>query len=105
MSVPNHPAFTANLTLFHHPHRKFPLVQVITDVAKNAIKEKVIRILISTFRNLLVKAPETNGRALLGAKVLPLTESLAARKWSDEEIDEDLQFIIEELKHKLKGMR
>ena len=42
---------------------------------------------------------------MLGAKVLPLVESLSARKWSDEEIDEDLQLVKEVLSDKLKGMR
>jgi len=53
----------------------------------------------------LVKAPEANAPPMLGAKVLPLVESLSARKWSDEEIDEDLQLVKEVLSDKLKGMR
>ncbi len=85
--------------------RKFPLISVLTEVAKNAVKEKVVRILLTTLRNLLVKAPEPNGRALVGAKVHALAESMAARKWSDEEIDEDLKFLVDELQQRLKGMR
>ena len=99
------------------------MIQILSEVAKNAVKEKVIRIVVQTFRvgstatvnahatdaairqNLLTKAPAANAPALLGSKVLPLSESLASRKWSDEEIEEDLQYLIDELKQKLKNMR
>ncbi|KDN52585.1 ARM repeat-containing protein [Tilletiaria anomala UBC 951] len=82
----------------------FPVVATLTEVAKSAIKEKVIRVIVATFRNLLQKASAANAPALLGSKVLPLAESLTARKWSDEEINEDLDYIVEELNTKLQNM-
>lgn len=60
---------------------------------------------ISTPQNLLAKAPASNAPAMLGAKCLPLVEALASRKWSDEEIEEDIAAIKEVLAEKLKGMR
>ncbi|SPO39605.1 related to vacuolar ATP synthase subunit H [Pseudozyma flocculosa] len=83
---------------------KYGVVPVLYDVARNAVKEKVIRVTVATLKNLLSKAPEANASAMLGSKLLPLSENLIARKWSDEEIEEDLSFIRDDLAHRLKGM-
>lgn len=83
---------------------KFGVIPVLVDVARNAVKEKVVRVAVATLRNLLAKASDANASAMLGSKVLPLTESLLARKWSDEEIEEDLEYLKTELSHRLKGM-
>ncbi|KAI9197525.1 armadillo-type protein [Polychytrium aggregatum] len=77
--------------------RKHDIVPVMIDIAKSAIKEKVVRVVISTFVNLLVKAPEENLMAMLAHKVLNLSETLSSRKWSDTEIADDLEFIKEKL--------
>lgn len=37
-------------------------------------------------------------------KTLPLVSSLLARKWSDEEIEEDLNYLSTELKGRLEGL-
>ncbi|PWN49897.1 ARM repeat-containing protein [Violaceomyces palustris] len=83
---------------------KFGVATILTDVARNAVKEKVIRVIVAIFRNLLEKAPEANASALLGAKALTLCQNLSTRKWSDEEIEEDIQLVKEKLAHKLEGM-
>lgn len=85
-------------------NRKFSIVPLLVDVARGAVKEKVIRITIATLKNLLLKAPSQNGPIMLGSKVLPLVEILSERKWSDEELEEDLKFLASELEEKLKGM-
>lgn len=59
----------------------------------------------SPLQNLIAKAPDANAPAMLGSKVLPLCASLLGRKWSDEEIDEDLTAVKEVLAERLKGMR
>lgn len=83
---------------------KFGLVALLADVARNAIKEKVVRVIAATLRNLVEKAPSANAPALLGSRGLALMDSLAARKWSDEEIPEDVEAVRAVLAEKLKGM-
>lgn len=83
---------------------KTGLIPLLVDVARNAVKEKVIRVTVATLRNLLAKAPEANASAMLGSKCLPLCENLLSRKWSDEEIEDDLQYMKEELAQRLRGM-
>ena len=85
-------------------NRKFSIVPLLVDIARGAVKEKVIRITIATLKNLLLKAPSQNGPVMLGSKLLPLVEILSERKWSDEELEEDLKFLASELEEKLKGM-
>lgn len=83
---------------------KFGFIPILADVARSAVKEKVVRIVVATLRNLLENAPSPNTSALLGSKGLPLMESLASRKWSDEEITEDIDYVKEALSEKLKVM-
>jgi V-type H+-transporting ATPase subunit H len=76
----------------------------MSDLARNAVKEKVIRIVVATFRNLIVKAPSENLSAMLVAKLLPFVKTLATRTWSDEEIKEDVDFLVEELTKSFEGL-
>jgi V-type H+-transporting ATPase subunit H len=48
-------------------------------------------------QNLVAKAPAENLPAMLVAKLLPFVKNLAGRKWSDEEIMEDIIFLRDEL--------
>lgn len=83
---------------------KFGIVPILADVARNAVKEKVIRVIVATFRNLAEKAPTNNLPAMLGAKALPLMDALSGRKWSDEEIMDDVAVVKQALGEKLKVM-
>ncbi|KAF8310207.1 ATPase V1 complex subunit H [Clavulina sp. PMI_390] len=78
-------------------NKKYDLIPVLAKVAKNANKEKVTRVIIATFRNLVVKAPAENLPPMLIAELLPFVKNLSTRKWSDEEIPEDLAYLKEEL--------
>lgn len=86
-------------------NNKFDIISILADVARNAVKEKVVRVIVATLRNLAEKAPNANISAMLGCKCLPLMESLSGRKWSDEEITQDIDAVKELLSEKLKGMR
>lgn len=81
-----------------------PVATVFSEVGAATNKEKVIRVIMATYSNLLHKAPEVNAHALLGAKVLPLVENLAARKWSDEDLSANLTELQASLSEKLKSM-
>lgn len=48
-------------------------------------------------QNLVTKAPSANLPAMLVAQLLPFAKNLSARKWSDEDIIEDVQFLQDEL--------
>ncbi|KAI8590521.1 armadillo-type protein [Geranomyces variabilis] len=77
--------------------RKFDVVPLLIDIAKGAIKEKVTRVVIATLKNMVSKAPQENMAAMIGNKLLNTCETLAARKWSDEDILEDLTYLKEEM--------
>ncbi|KAI8880056.1 ARM repeat-containing protein [Backusella circina FSU 941] len=70
----------------------------------NAIKEKVIRVSIATFRNLIEKAPVQNLAAMLVSKLLPFAENLSSRKFTDSDILEDVKFIKERLQEDFQSL-
>lgn len=41
---------------------------------------------------------------MLVAKLLPFVQSLATRKWSDDEVKEDVEFLVEELRTSFEGL-
>lgn len=41
---------------------------------------------------------------MLVAKLLPFVKNLATRKWSDEDIPEDVQFLIDELNGRFESL-
>ncbi|ODN82884.1 hypothetical protein L202_01142 [Cryptococcus amylolentus CBS 6039] len=84
--------------------KKYDVVALLTDVAKAAVKEKVQRVVVATFKNLLAIAPSQNLPSMFVTKLLPFITSLQSRKWSDEEIVEDLDYIQGELKTRLDGL-
>ncbi|KAI8928767.1 armadillo-type protein [Entophlyctis helioformis] len=84
--------------------RHHKILPLLADVARSAIKEKVVRVVVSTYRNLITKAPSENIIAMLGNKILPLCETLATRKYSDTEINEDLVLIVEQLSHNVASL-
>jgi len=73
-------------------------------VAQAAVKEKVIRVIISTFRGLVTKAPVANLPAMLVAQLLPFVKNLSTRKWSDEDIVEDVLFLRDELSARFESL-
>ncbi|KAH9043410.1 ATPase V1 complex subunit H [Lactarius pseudohatsudake] len=55
-------------------------------------------------QNLVTKAPSANLPAMLVAELLPFVKNLATRKWSDEDILEDVQFLIDELNARFESL-
>ncbi|KAK7043755.1 H(+)-transporting V1 sector ATPase subunit H [Paramarasmius palmivorus] len=78
-------------------NKKFDIIPILVRVAQAAVKEKVIRVIVATFRNLVIKAPGANLPAMLVAQLLPFAKNLCTRKWTDEDIVEDVQFLRDEL--------
>ncbi|KAK0228218.1 armadillo-type protein [Armillaria fumosa] len=77
--------------------KKYDIIPLLIDVAQGAAKEKVIRVIAATFRNLLTKAPAANLPAMLVSQLLPFVKNLCTRKFTDEDIVEDVQFLHDEL--------
>lgn len=84
--------------------RKYDVIALLVEIAKSAVKEKVIRVSVATLKNLVEKAPSQNLAAMLVAKLLPFTENLSTRKWSDADILEDIDYIKERLQEDFQSL-
>ncbi|KAI0665077.1 ATPase V1 complex subunit H [Cubamyces menziesii] len=84
--------------------KRFDIIPLLVDVAQGAAKEKVIRVIVATFRNLVSKAPQANLPAMLVAQLLPFAKNLSGRKWTDEDIVEDIQFLRDELSARFESL-
>ncbi|KAG2225210.1 hypothetical protein INT45_009539 [Circinella minor] len=82
----------------------YDIIPKLTEIAKAAVKEKVIRVAIATLKNLVEKAPTENLAAMLVAKLLPFTENLSTRKWSDPDILEDIDYVKERLQENFQSL-
>ncbi|KDR81383.1 hypothetical protein GALMADRAFT_59324 [Galerina marginata CBS 339.88] len=85
-------------------NKDYDIIPVLVEVAQSAVKEKVIRVIAATFRNLVTKAPAANLPAMLVCQLLPFVKNLAARKWSDDDIIEDVLFLREELNTRFQSL-
>jgi V-type H+-transporting ATPase subunit H len=63
----------------------------VLKVMKTVSKEKVIRVCLACLRNLVTKG--TVATTLIENDAMKLLSVLASRKWSDEEVKEDIDFI------------
>ncbi|KAI9315854.1 ATPase V1 complex subunit H [Dichotomocladium elegans] len=85
-------------------NHEYDLIPKLVAIAKGSFKEKVVRTSLATFRNLISKAPTENLAAMLVANLLPFTESLSSRKWTDPDITEDIEYLKEHLEQKFKSL-
>jgi V-type H+-transporting ATPase subunit H len=83
---------------------KYDVIPLFISAAQAAAKEKIVRVIIATLRNLVTKAPSANLPAMLVAELLPFVKNLAARKWSDEDILEDVNFLRDELEARFESL-
>ncbi|KAF7800262.1 hypothetical protein EIP86_011509 [Pleurotus ostreatoroseus] len=95
---------TFDITISEEINKKYDIIPLLTDVAKAAVKEKVIRVIVATFRNLVSKAPSQNLPAMLVAQLLPFVKNLSTRKWTDEDIIEDVQYLRDELNARFESL-
>lgn len=85
-------------------NKEFDVVPVLVGIAQGAGKEKVIRVIIATFRNLATTAPGANLPSMLVAKLLPFCKNLATRKWTDEEILDDVVYLRDLLQQNFESL-
>ncbi|XP_071216724.1 V-type proton ATPase subunit H-like isoform X2 [Salvelinus alpinus] len=82
--------------------RRYNVVPALSDILQESVKEKVTRIILAAFRNLLEKSAERETHqeyalAMIQCKVLKQLENLDQQKYDDEDITEDLKFLLERL--------
>ncbi|KAJ9065428.1 H(+)-transporting V1 sector ATPase subunit H [Entomophthora muscae] len=80
------------------------IIPLLIEIAKTTGKEKLIRVIVGTFKNLLEKAAESNISVMIGHKLYEFVDALSSRKWNDTEIQEDLEFLKTELQNIVAGM-
>ncbi|XP_072460688.1 V-type proton ATPase subunit H isoform X1 [Notamacropus eugenii] len=82
--------------------RRYNIIPVLSDILQESVKEKVTRIILAAFRNLLEKSTERETRqeyalAMIQCKVLKQLENLDQQKYDDEDISEDIKFLLDKL--------
>jgi len=88
---------------------KCNVVLILSDILSESVKEKVTRIVLLTFRNLLEKPTEKelikdNILAMVHCKVLKQLQLLEGRKNDDPDIVEDIQFLSETLQASVQDL-
>lgn len=88
---------------------KFSVIPILADILSDSVKEKVTRIILAVFRNLIEK-PEDGAIskehciAMVQSKVLKQLSILEQRKFDDEDIVEDVQFLNEKLQASVQDL-
>nr|AFM90690.1 ATPase, H+ transporting, lysosomal, V1 subunit H [Callorhinchus milii] len=82
--------------------RRLNIVPALSDILQESVKEKVTRIILATFRNLLEKSAEREtlqeyALAMIQCKVLKQLENLEQQKYDDEDIADDIKYLLEKL--------
>ncbi|RXM33716.1 V-type proton ATPase subunit H [Acipenser ruthenus] len=82
--------------------RRHNVVPALSDILQESVKEKVTRIILAGFRNLLEKSADKETHqeyalAMIQCKVLKQLENLEQQKYDDEDISEDIKFLLEKL--------
>ena len=78
------------------------LLPKLVDILKNVQKEKVVRVTCAALRNLL--AIETCASDMIGAGVMKALQNLQHRKWADEDVKIDVEYLAHALEGSLKLM-
>lgn len=68
-------------------------------MAKTALKDKIVRVCISAWRNMLAQCPSVAVPVMIGAKLLEYLESLGANKVADQEVCADVSVLRDALAH------
>ncbi|CAL2049511.1 CBN-VHA-15 protein [Caenorhabditis brenneri] len=78
------------------------IIQALGDILSESTKEKVIRIILATFVNILNKVEEREIKReaalqMVQCKTLKTMELMDAKKYDDPDVEEDVKFLTEEL--------
>jgi V-type H+-transporting ATPase subunit H len=81
---------------------KAGLVSKLVEIVRTSMKEKVIRVSLLTLRNLLGVGSASNDMVVFG--LMPVLESMAVRKFADEDIPADVEFLAKSLEVNLLSL-
>lgn len=78
------------------------IIQTLGDILSECSKEKVIRIILATFRNLLEKVDDRelireSALQMVQCKTLKTLELMDVKKFDDPDVQEDVEFLCEKL--------
>lgn len=88
---------------------KFNVIPIMGDILNDSAKEKVTRIILAVFRNLIEKPQDVQVAkehciAMVQCKVLKQLTILEQRKYDDEDISGDVDYLIEKLQNSVQDL-
>lgn len=89
---------------------RFNVIPILTDILSDSVKEKVSRIILAVFRNLIEKPEDSDISkehciAMVQCKVLKQLSILEQRKFDDEDICSDVVYLNEKLQASVQDLR
>ncbi|CAH1984276.1 unnamed protein product [Acanthoscelides obtectus] len=88
---------------------KFNVIPILADILSDSVKEKVTRIILAVFRNLIEKPNDQQVAkehciAMVQCKVLKQLQILEQRKFDDEDVSSDIEFLTERLQSSVQDL-
>ncbi|XP_008217756.1 V-type proton ATPase subunit H isoform X2 [Nasonia vitripennis] len=88
---------------------KFNVIPILADILSDSVKEKVTRIILAVFRNLIEKVEDSQVAkehciAMVQCKVLKQLSILSQRKFDDEDITDDIEFLNDKLQASVQDL-
>ncbi|XP_059609544.1 V-type proton ATPase subunit H isoform X1 [Phlebotomus argentipes] len=88
---------------------KFNIIPILADILNDCAKEKVTRIILAVFRNLIEKPEDSQVSkehciAMVQCKVLKQLSILEQRRFDDEDISSDVEFLTEKLQNSVQDL-
>jgi V-type H+-transporting ATPase subunit H len=88
---------------------KFNVIPILADILSDSVKEKVTRIILAVFRNLIEKPEDHQVSkehciAMVQCKVLKQLAILEQRKFDDEDVTADVEFLTEKLQSSVQDL-
>jgi len=88
---------------------KFGVIPILADILSDAQKEKVSRIILCVFRNMIEKPEDIeikkeNCISIVQCKVMKQLELLEQRKFDDEDITNDIEFLKEKMEASVQDL-
>merc|ERR1719429_12763 len=88
---------------------KFGIIPILADILADAQKEKVSRIILAVFRNLIEKPEDKqvvkeNCISMVQCKALKQLEFIEQKKFDDEDIQADIDFLKEKMEASLQDL-
>lgn len=88
---------------------KFNVIPIMASILNDSAKEKVTRIILAVFRNLIEKPADTQVAkehciAMVQCKVLKQLSILEQRRFDDEDISGDVEYLSEKLQNSVQDL-